>query len=97
MPDVCLIEQHVEFYDKDQAWHLFIDFERGSTFACPVCGAESKAYDAETKKWRHLDFWDWKTYMHARVPRTRCGSCNKQSYPGNRKMVQTAVPLHPTF
>jgi transposase len=35
--------KHVEFDDKDQAWHLFIDFERGSAFACPACGAESKA------------------------------------------------------
>lgn len=68
---------HVEFDDQEDAWHLFIDFERGATFACPVCGAESKAYDAEVKKWRHLDFWNWKTYMHARVPRTNCGSCKK--------------------
>lgn len=68
---------HVEFDDQEEAWHLFIDFERGSTFACPVCGAESKAYDAEVKKWRHLDFWNWKTYMHARVPRTNCRTCKK--------------------
>jgi hypothetical protein len=27
---------HVEFDDKEDAWHLFIDFEHGSTFACPV-------------------------------------------------------------
>lgn len=68
---------HVEFDDQEEAWHLFIDFERGATFACPVCGAESKAYDAEMKKWRHLDFWNWKTYMHARVPRTNCRACKK--------------------
>jgi transposase len=68
---------HVEFDDKEDAWHLFLDFERGSTFACPVCGTESKAYDAEVKKWRHLDFWNWKTYIHARVPRTNCGDCKK--------------------
>jgi transposase len=68
---------HVEFDDKEDAWHLFLDFERGSTFACPVCGSESKAYDAEVKKWRHLDFWNWKTYIHARVPRTNCGDCKK--------------------
>jgi transposase len=29
------------------------------------------------KKWRHLDFWNWKTYIHARVPRTNCGDCKK--------------------
>jgi transposase len=68
---------HIEFDDQEQAWHLFIDFERGATFVCPLCGAACKAYDAEKKYWRHLDFWDWKTYMHARVPRTDCKACNK--------------------
>ncbi|MFX5085056.1 ISL3 family transposase, partial [Acinetobacter baumannii] len=55
---------HIEFDEAGQAWHLFIDFERGATFPCPLCGRACKAYDAEVKKWRHLDFWDWKTYMH---------------------------------
>lgn len=68
---------HVEYDDTKEAWHLMIDFERGATFACPACGAESKAYDAEVKKWRHLNFWHWKTYIHARVPRTNCKACNK--------------------
>lgn len=26
---------HIEYADKEEAWHLFIDFEKGSTFACP--------------------------------------------------------------
>lgn len=67
----------IEYDDKEEAWHLHIDFERGAMFPCPNCGTPSKAYDAEKKHWRHLDFWDWKTYMHARVPRTECQSCNK--------------------
>lgn len=67
----------IEFDDQDQAWHLFLDFERGTEFACPRCGAPSKAYDADKKNWRHLDFWNWKTYIHARVPRTNCMNCNK--------------------
>lgn len=67
----------IEFDDQDQAWHLFLDFERGTEFACPHCGTPSKAYDADKKSWRHLDFWNWKTYIHARVPRANCLSCNK--------------------
>ncbi|SFF48535.1 hypothetical protein SAMN04487969_15118, partial [Paenibacillus algorifonticola] len=47
---------HIEYDDQDEAWHLFIDFERGAEFACPTCGSASKAYDAERKTWRHLDF-----------------------------------------
>ncbi|MDQ8739516.1 ISL3 family transposase, partial [Paenibacillus sp. LHD-38] len=68
---------HIEYDDQDEAWHLFVDFERGALFPCPNCGTACKAYDAEKKHWRHLDFWNWKTYMHARVPRTDCKSCNK--------------------
>ncbi|WP_082198255.1 transposase family protein [Bacillus sp. FJAT-26390] len=54
-----------------------MNFERRTEFACPNCGSTSKVYDVERKTWRHLDFWNWKTYMHARVPRTSCKSCNK--------------------
>lgn len=68
---------HIEYDEQDEAWHLFIDFERGAEFACPTCGTASKAYDIEKKTWRHLDFWNWKTYIHVRVPRTTCKSCNK--------------------
>src|SRR6478735_7338335 len=67
----------IEFDDQDQAWHLILDFELGAKFACPHCGAPSKAYDADKKSWRHLDFWNWKTYIHARVPRANCLSCRK--------------------
>ena len=68
---------YIEFDHEEEAWHLYLDFGRGATFACPHCGKACKAYDAERKQWRHLDFWNWKTYMHARVPRTNCRACNK--------------------
>ena len=68
---------HVEYDVQDEAWTLYIDFERGTEFACPHCGTASKVYDTEKKMWRHLDFWNWKTYIHARVPRTNCKNCNK--------------------
>src|SRR5664279_158026 len=32
---------------------------------CPV-------HDTEDKTWRHLDFFQYKAFLHARVPRTRC-------------------------
>ncbi len=33
---------------------------------------ESKAYDTEQKTWRHLNFFQHETYIHARVPRVEC-------------------------
>jgi transposase len=53
-----------------------IDFERGAGFACPECGARGcKAWDSETKSWRHLHFFQHRCDLHARVPRVRCDAC----------------------
>lgn len=82
---------HVEFDDQHQAWHLFIDFERGAHFPCPSCGEPCGAHDTEMKKWRHLDFWDWKTYMHARVPRVKCTACGGTTT-ATKKVTQVPVP-----
>ena len=60
------------FSIEEQRLDITIDFKKGSTFPCPKCGAESKAYDTEKKTWRHLNFFQHETYIHARVPRVEC-------------------------
>ena len=55
---------------------LFLDFESGGTFPCAECGrAECKAYDTSKKEWRHLNFFQYEAYLHARVPRVQCSKC----------------------
>lgn len=45
---------------------------------CSECGTEGKVYDSrETRSWRHLDIMQYQTYLHCRIPRIDCGSCNK--------------------
>ena len=51
---------------------LWLDFEPGSQFACPQCGEFCAVHDTVEKKWRHLDFWQHRTELNARVPRTSC-------------------------
>ena len=51
---------------------LWLDFEPGSQFACPQCGEFCPVHDTVEKKWRHLDFWQHRTELNARVPRTNC-------------------------
>ena len=54
---------------------IYLDFPRGSTFACPICAASAKAYDTATLTWRHLNFFQHQTYLHARTPRVECSVC----------------------
>lgn len=51
---------------------IHIDFTRGATFPCPVCGDPVPAYDTIEKTWRHMNFWQYETYLTARVPRVKC-------------------------
>lgn len=74
------ILKSVEFSAKDSILKIFVDFKKGGTFACPVCGApDMKAYDAENTTWRHLNFFQHKTYLTARTPRVNCSACGKVS------------------
>ena len=52
--------------------HIYIDFLPGTSFKCPTCGKECKAYDTKERVWRHMNFFQYKCYIHARVPRITC-------------------------
>ena len=54
---------------------IHLDFPRGSVFACPVCGVPCKAYDTTESTWRHLNFFQHQTFLHARTPRVECSAC----------------------
>ena len=54
---------------------IHLDFPRGSTFPCPECASASKAYDTEELTWRHLNFFEHQTFLHARTPRVDCVRC----------------------
>lgn len=57
---------------KRQEMHINVDFEAGADFCCPDCGIVLKAYDTKIKTWRHMNFFQYRCYIHARVPRTKC-------------------------
>jgi transposase len=60
---------------------IVVDFERGASFPCPVCGAPSKAHDTEERTWRHLDFFQHAAYLTARVPRCKCDEHGVKAVP----------------
>jgi transposase len=62
----------IEFLEKDGEINIFIDFPRGSVFACPKCQKEAKAYDTTEKRWRHMNFFQYACYLTVKVPRIDC-------------------------
>jgi transposase len=66
----------ITFSQTDQRLDIQVDFPVGSTFTCPRCQQKGcKAYDTTDKSWRHLDFFQYQAYVHARVPRIQCPKC----------------------
>lgn len=51
---------------------IWLDFESGSQFCCPKCGEFSSVHDTVEKRWRHMNFWQHRTELIARVPRSKC-------------------------
>ena len=56
---------------------IHLRFERGATFPCPVCKRpDCKVHDRQGERtWRHMNFFQYKAFLHARVPRVRCPDC----------------------
>ena len=77
--------------------HISVNFKRGASFnilddegnvLCDADGQplELKATDTVERTWRHLNFFQYKTFLHARVPKVhRNGKCPQVSVPWARK------------
>ena len=65
-----------EFSVEDGRLDLYVDFPAGSRFVCAECGREGcGAHDTKSETWRHLDFFQHRTFVHARTPRVTCPTC----------------------
>jgi transposase len=65
-----------EFDAESGRLDLHVVYPRGTRFPCPEpgCGQDRcPVHDTAEKTWRHLDFFQHKAFVHARVPRVRCG------------------------
>lgn len=70
--------QRREFNAIAGHFDIYLDLHERPTFPCSVCMTEAQPYYDMGKKdqiWRHLDFWEYKTFLHAPHPRVRCGTC----------------------
>lgn len=79
--------ERVEFIDSTDSkeLHLYLNFERGYQF--PTSTGSSSAYDTVDRTWQHLNFFQHRCYLHARVPRVKTGegSIHQVSVPWARE------------
>jgi len=63
--------EKIEFSPEKGELELWLDFPRGGRFACPECDQACGVHDTGERTWRHLNFFQHKTLLHAR-DRKRC-------------------------
>ena len=63
----------IRFSEPQNRLDIWVGFSEGNTFDCPACGQDGMSvYDTKEKTWRHLNFFQYRTYLHARFPRIEC-------------------------
>jgi transposase len=52
---------------------VYVEHDADIKWACPQCGRMCKLYDHQAeRRWRHLDTCQYRTILHATVPRSDC-------------------------
>lgn len=74
LPSPWLVDD-VQFDAGAKELHLHLGFDRGSHFSCPVCAAGCKACGRSPRVWRHPNFFEHKSFIHADLPRVECPVC----------------------
>ncbi|MCY0875017.1 MAG: ISL3 family transposase [Firmicutes bacterium] len=63
---------------EEGQFDIYLDLHEHPTFTCSVCGSEDQPYydmGSTEQTWRHLDLWEFKTFLHAPHPRVKCKTC----------------------
>ncbi len=73
------IIKEIKFDHQEKKVDIFLDFPKGSRFPCPVCGILYGVHETEERTWRHLNIFQYPTYVHAREPRIKCNEHGKKT------------------
>jgi len=58
---------------KEQQVDIYAGHDENIKWPCPICHVKLPIYDhTEERTWRHLDTCQFKTILHARIPRVDC-------------------------
>ena len=63
--------RNIQFEEAKKVLTIEIDFERGTRFSYPGIDGLHPAYDTQTKRYRHLNFFQHECFLEVRVPRVK--------------------------
>lgn len=53
--------------------HVYLNHDADARWSCPECGRDCPLYDHQPdRSWRHLDTCQYRTVLHADIPRSNC-------------------------
>ena len=74
----------IEFDKDEKQLDIYLSHIRGAKFPCTECNQKYGIYDTtEERTWRHLNFFQYKAFIHCSIPRTKCD---------NHGVLQVEVP-----
>ncbi|MDD2401926.1 MAG: transposase family protein [Clostridia bacterium] len=62
----------VKFDISESRLDIYISRTKGSKVTCPVCEKECSVHDSKERTWRHLNFFQYKAFIHCKIPRCKC-------------------------
>lgn len=67
----------VDFRQSEGAIHFAVVYQ-AQRLACPACGTpEQPIHDRIERRWQHLHFFQFRAFIHARLPRVACTAYGK--------------------
>jgi transposase len=64
--------EKVDLRLADGAVHIWVALPDDTLWVCPDCLAAAPIHDHRDRVWRHLDTCQYRTLVHARIPRLNC-------------------------
>lgn len=64
--------EKTDIHPSNKVIDIFINYERGSKFNCPVCQELCNVHDCSYRRWRYLDWFEYRCYLNIKIPRVKC-------------------------
>jgi len=66
----------VVFSQDEGRLDIYLTYDKDSRFESTCCSELVRVYDTTDRTWRHLNFFQYETYLHVKLPRVKC-KCGK--------------------